>query len=79
MQSEQKRSGISRKSKLDRSESPTRSREIAQLAELIQSMPDVREEKVRQARAKLKSGTYRVKAERIAEKIMEDNLLDKII
>ncbi len=55
-----------------------RSREISHLNELIQSTPDIRGEKVEQVRKELESGTYNVKAEKIAEKIIGGNLLDEI-
>jgi negative regulator of flagellin synthesis FlgM len=62
----------------DRLELSVRSREIAHLNELIQSTPDVREERVEQVRQQLENGTYNVKAERIAEKIIRGNLLDEV-
>jgi negative regulator of flagellin synthesis FlgM len=62
----------------DRLEISARSREISHLNELIQSTPDVREEKVEQIRRELEGGTYNVKAEKIAEKIIGGNLLDEV-
>jgi flagellar biosynthesis anti-sigma factor FlgM len=58
--------------------STARSREIARLETLIQAVPDVREAKIREVRAKLRSGQYGVKAEEIAEKIIGDRLLDDL-
>ncbi len=62
----------------DRLELSVRSREISHLDELIRSTPDVREAKVEQVRQELERGTYNVKAEKIAEKIIGGNLLDEI-
>jgi negative regulator of flagellin synthesis FlgM len=62
----------------NRLELSVRGREIAHLNELIQSTPDVREDKVEQVRQQLENGTYNVKAERIAEKIIKGNLLDEV-
>lgn len=62
----------------DRLELSTRSREISHLDELIRSTPDIREEKVEQIREELEGGTYNVKAEKIAEKIIGGILLDEI-
>jgi negative regulator of flagellin synthesis FlgM len=62
----------------DRIELSVRSREIQHLDELIQSTPDVREGRVEQVRRELESGTYNVKAERIADKILGGNLIDEI-
>jgi negative regulator of flagellin synthesis FlgM len=65
-------------SESDRLELSVRSREISHLNELIQSTPDVREMKVEQVRRDIEAGTYNVKAEKIAEKIIGGNLLDKV-
>jgi negative regulator of flagellin synthesis FlgM len=62
----------------DRLELSVRSQEISHLNDLIQSVPDVREAKVEQIRRELESGTYNVKAEKIAEKIIGGNLLDEV-
>ncbi len=62
----------------DNSELSVLRRKIPRLEELIQSAPDVRKDKIEQIRAKLRKGTYKVKAEKIAEKIMADNLLDEV-
>jgi len=62
----------------DRLKRSVRSRKISNIEELIRSTPDVRESKIEQVRKRLDDGTYDVKAEKIAEKIIEDNLLDKI-
>jgi negative regulator of flagellin synthesis FlgM len=62
----------------DRLELSVRSQEISHLNELIRSTPDIREDKVEQVRKELESGTYNVKAEKIAEKLIGGNLLDKI-
>ena len=62
----------------DRLDLSARSREISRFNELIQSTPDIREERVEQVRRELESGTYNVKAEKIAEKIIGGNLLDEV-
>ena len=62
----------------DRLELSIRSLEIAHLEELIQSTPDIRESRVEQVRRDIECGTYNVKAEKIAEKIIGGNLLDEI-
>jgi len=55
-----------------------RSRKISNLDELIRSTPDVREDKVEKLRKRIKGGTYNIKAEKIAEKIIKGNPLDEI-
>jgi negative regulator of flagellin synthesis FlgM len=62
----------------DRLELSVRSREISHLDELVRSTPDVREKKIEQVRRDLEAGTYNVKAEKIAEKIIGGNLLDEV-
>jgi negative regulator of flagellin synthesis FlgM len=62
----------------DRIELSVRSREIQNMDSLIRSAPDVREAKVEQIRSAIENGTYNVKAEKIAEKILGGNLLDDI-
>jgi negative regulator of flagellin synthesis FlgM len=63
----------------DRIELSVRSREIQQIDELIRSTPDIREARVEQVRKELESGTYNVKAEVIAERIIGGNLIDEIL
>jgi flagellar biosynthesis anti-sigma factor FlgM len=55
-----------------------RSREMSHFEELAQSVSDVREAKVAQIRGEIESGNYNVKAEKIAEKMIEGNLVDEI-
>jgi negative regulator of flagellin synthesis FlgM len=54
-----------------------RNREVSNLVELIRSTPDVRENKVEALRKKIQGGTYSIKGEEIAEKIIGDNPLDE--
>jgi negative regulator of flagellin synthesis FlgM len=68
----------SSKSENDRIELSVRSREIQHLDELIQSTPDIREAKVDQIRSAIENGTYNVKAEKIADKMIGGNLLDEV-
>jgi negative regulator of flagellin synthesis FlgM len=62
----------------DRLELSVRSREMTHFQDLIRSTPDVRESRVQEVRSQIESGTYNVKAEKIAEKIVGGNLLDEI-
>jgi flagellar biosynthesis anti-sigma factor FlgM len=55
-----------------------RSREISHLDEMIRSTPDIREKTVERFRSEVEAGTYNVKAEKIAEKMIGGNLLDDI-
>jgi negative regulator of flagellin synthesis FlgM len=62
----------------DRLELSVRSREISQLDELVRSTPDIREFRVEQVRRSIEAGTYNVKAEKIAEKIIGGSILDEV-
>jgi negative regulator of flagellin synthesis FlgM len=62
----------------DRIELSIRSREIQQLDPLIQATPDIRTAKVEQIRSAVESGTYNVRAEMIADKIIGGNVIDEI-
>ncbi|MBZ5495452.1 MAG: flagellar biosynthesis anti-sigma factor FlgM [Acidobacteriia bacterium] len=62
----------------DRVELSVRSREIQHIDELIRSTPDVREGLVERVRRSIENGTYNVKAEQVAEKILGGSLIDQI-
>ncbi len=53
-----------------------KSPEFQKAKELYSQLPDVREEKIREARERLQSGNY-VSSEEIAEKIIYQSLTDK--
>ena len=76
--SERTRTNGGETSDSDRIELSVRSREISHLNELIQSTPDIRESRVEEVRMQLNNGTYNVKAEKIADKIIGGNLLDEV-
>jgi flagellar biosynthesis anti-sigma factor FlgM len=56
-----------------------RSKDMARMNELIQSVPDVRDSVVGEVRLSIKNGTYNVKAEQIAERMMGGDLLDELL
>jgi negative regulator of flagellin synthesis FlgM len=62
----------------DRIEFSVKSREVLQIDNLIRSTPDIREQKVEQIRSAIANGTYNVKAEMVAEKIITGNMIDNI-
>lgn len=62
----------------DRVELSVRGREIQHLDALIQSTPDIREGRVEQIRRSIENGTYNVRAEQVADKILGGNLIDEI-
>jgi negative regulator of flagellin synthesis FlgM len=62
----------------DRIELSVRSREILHLDEMVRSTPDVRVAKVEQVRDAIQNGTYNVKAEKIADKMVGGSLIDRV-
>ncbi len=72
------KSGGGRNPDTDRLELSVRSREISHLDELVRSTPDTREMRIDQVRRDIEAGTYNVKAEKIADKIIGGNLLDEV-
>ncbi|MEJ2245038.1 MAG: flagellar biosynthesis anti-sigma factor FlgM [Acidobacteriota bacterium] len=53
-------------------------REVSHLENLIRSVPNTRKALVERIRRDFHNGNYSVKAEKIAEKILKDNLADEI-
>ncbi len=62
----------------DRLELSIQSRKVQHLDDLIRSTPDIRKEKVEQISREIHTGTYNVKAEKVAEKIIGGSLLDEV-
>ncbi len=77
-QSERAQKSGSGASESDRLELSVRSQEVSHVQDLIQSTPDVRQDRINQVRGEIDSGTYNIKAEQIAGKIIGGNLLDEV-
>ena len=54
-------------------------RKIQQAKELIDSLPDIREEKVAEIRARIEAGEYEIDGEKVAEKIIQESLSNELI
>jgi negative regulator of flagellin synthesis FlgM len=54
-------------------------KEITRMNEILAQTPDVRADKVAQLRQAVQQGSYEVHGSKIAEKIYEKHLLDKIV
>lgn len=52
------------------------SRDAGMMREIINNLPDVREEKVQELKAQIDNGTYKVKSEDIAKKMISESLID---
>jgi len=53
-------------------------KEIQEAKRVLDSLPDVREEKVREIKRQVENGTYRIEEKKIAAKIVRDSLLDEL-
>jgi flagellar biosynthesis anti-sigma factor FlgM len=48
------------------------------ILQIVQDTPDVRQDKVRKLKKRIGQNRYKVDAERIAEKMLEEALIDKL-
>ncbi len=62
----------------DKVQISARSREIARVGELVQNAPAVRAEKVAEVKTRVENGSYEVKAEDVAEKVLLSSLSEKL-
>lgn len=62
----------------DRVELSVRGLQIQNLDQLIRSTPDIRAGRVEEIRSMIQAGTYNVKGEQIAEKIISGSLVDEV-
>lgn len=53
-----------------------RAKDIQQVKQLLEQVPDVREDKVQELKRQIDSGNYRVQADKIAENMMSESLID---
>ncbi|MBW2599410.1 MAG: flagellar biosynthesis anti-sigma factor FlgM [Deltaproteobacteria bacterium] len=51
-------------------------RDIQQAQKAVEKLPDVREEKVQELKDRIEAGKYDVNGEKIAEKMLNESLLD---
>ena len=66
------------KTNQDKVELSNHGKDITRFMDLINAVPDVRESRVAEMHSAIKSGTYNVKAEQVAQKIMVGDLLYEI-
>jgi negative regulator of flagellin synthesis FlgM len=63
----------------DKVELSPEAKQIQRAKELIDSLPDIREEKVAEIRARIEAGEYQIDGEKIASKMIEEALLNELI
>lgn len=56
-----------------------KAREIKEAKKLLDSVPEVREEKVAQLKKQIENGTYEIKGKKIAVKMVRESLLDELL
>lgn len=71
-------SRVNKKSESRRTDSSLNNLDVLHLNELIRSAPDIRMPIVEQIKRDIHNGTYEVRAEKIAEKILESYLFDNL-
>lgn len=78
---DQNRSSVEQVSGIqDRLESSASSRRLLQTySEKVQEAPEIRTERVAEISKQIQAGTYNIKAEKVADAIINGNLLDKLV
>jgi len=56
----------------------TTAKDVQRIKSEIEKLPDVREEKIRELQAQIDKGTYSADADKIAEKMVGESLLDNL-
>ena len=54
-------------------------KKIQETKKLMDSIPDIREEKVAKIKAQIENGTYQVEAKKLAAKIVKESLLNELL
>ncbi len=56
-----------------------RAKEIARAQQVIEATPDVRSQRVRELKAAVEAGTYRVSSEEVAESMLRECILERLV
>lgn len=56
-----------------------RAQEIAKVQQLVEATPDVRTARVEQLKAAIEAGTYRVSGQDVAESMLQQSILERIV
>ena len=54
-------------------------KQIQEAKKIIDSLPDIREDKVAEIRARIEDGTYSVDSEKIASKMIKESILNELV
>ena len=87
IKSSQESEGVSQSLRQERQgASPTESvklshtaKEIQKIREIVEATPEIRTDKVGQLKREIETGTYSVNADKVAEKMLRESLIDTFI
>ena len=87
IKSSQESEGVSQSLRQDKQgASPTESvklshtaKEIQKIREIVEATPEIRTDKVGQLKREIETGTYSVNADKVAEKMLRESLIDTFI
>ena len=54
-------------------------RDIQKIREIVEATPEIRTDKVGQLKREIEAGTYSVKADKVAERMLRESLIDAFI
>jgi len=63
----------------DRFELTSQAKELQQAKEFIAKIPDIDQEKVQRLKTQIKNGSYKIKTDKIANKMLEDSLYNQYL
>lgn len=57
----------------------TKAKDIRHIKQILDQVPEVREDKISELKSKINSGTYTVQSDKIADKMAAESLIDIIV
>ena len=71
--------GVQSPSEEEKVELSSKARDIQKVKNILDNLPDVRMEKVDKIKNSLENGTYNIKGDKVAQKMVRESLLDEIL
>ncbi len=63
----------------DRVELTSQAKELQEAMKFMEKIPDINQEKVHRLKAQIKDGSYKIKTDKIANKMLEDSLYNQYL
>lgn len=63
----------------DRVDISSKAKAVQRIKEEVDSLPDIRADRVDEARRAIESGTYNIKGEKVADRIIMESVIDSIL